>query len=905
MLIGRQRELTDLDELISLPAHGNKLVVRGDRGFGKSALLRAFAEGATKRGLRVLRGAGDPEDREFDLIRRMFASWSASSDLTDVAEVDDPVRAEERLCASGKGPSVLVIDDLHLADSASLRLLGRLLLRSPGARPAVVAALVPNAGADPDREVIGDLLPRFDHQMTLAPFGADEVRVMAAQELGTDPEPPFLRACLDAAAGIPSVLHSVLGSVRASGTVPDATTAARILQHVPRELGRAALADIASHGEEVRNTAVAVAVLPDRPSVPLLAQVTTLDEGAVEDAVHTLDRIGIVVQTPHGPRFPAPALATAVANEVPPGTRRDLHTRAARFLLDTGAPWDTVTPYLLRSHQGEEWVAEALLQAAEEVRGHDSDSSIACLRQALREPLRDDVRASVLISLGEAELERCARTAVRSLRGSLQLSLPPHAHAKAARSLAGALFALNRYPEGIEVLRGTIEQLGPLAPDHALRAEIDLLYAQVTCGTFEASVPGRLRELSASSALGPTAESALEALLALREIMTGGTAELALAHAQRALAHGVTPKGDESFVYTGAVLALAVAGRPELALSRVDASMERGRGKDSRLERGYVHTLKAGVHYRLGNVDDCVRDARTALDALRSVGAQAQVSHSVAMWADALVKQGHADEADRLLERQGLNGPLTPHWANDFATLVRGRVRRAQGRLRQALADFLDSGERACARGMGHPAVLPWRSEAALTHALLDEQADARRLADEELRLARAWGVPETVGSALRAAGLIAGGDEGARLLGEAVALLETTNCRHAYAQALLDCGALLVRQGAPDAARTHLQQALKVAQRCGATAIVREAEDELRDSGYRPAAQGTQGAQGAGALTRAELRVARLAAEGMTNRAIAEELFVELRTVELHLSRAYRKLGITGRAGLADALGA
>ncbi|MCF3131913.1 AAA family ATPase [Streptomyces olivochromogenes] len=902
MLTGRQQELTALDELISLPAHGNKVLVRGDRGFGKTALLRAFAEGAADRGVRVLRAAGDPADREFDLIRRMFASWDGSSVLTDAEEL---VRAEERLCSSGEGPAVLVIDDLHLGDSASLRRLGRLLLRPPGSRPAVIAALVPNAGAAPGREVIGELLPRFDHQLTLPPFGADEVRFMAARELGTDPEPAFVRACWEATAGIPSVVQGVLGSVRASGIAPDGFTAARIAEHVPRELGRAVLADIATHGEEARSTVLAVAVLSDQPTLPLLARVTALDESAVEDAVHTLDRLGILVHTPHGPRFPAPALATAVANEVPPSTRRELHTRAARFLLDTGAPWDSLTPHLLHGCQGEQWVTDALLRAAEEVKGHDSDSSIACLRRALREPLQDDVRASILVSLGEAELERCARTAVRSLRCSLQLRLPPQAHARAARSLAATLFALNRWPEGIEVLRDTIDHLRPLDPDHALRAEVDLLYAQIMQGSFETPVLDRLQELSTSPAPGGASEQALEALLALREIMTGGTARLAVAHAQRALAHGVTPRDDQSYVYTSAVLALAVAGRPEVALSRVEASMERQRGKGSGLARGYVHTLRAGAHYRLGNVDDCLRDARAAGEALRSVGAHTQANHGVAMAADALVKQGHADEADQLLEQKGLNGALSPLWANDFTTLVRGRVRRAQGRLRQALADFLDSGERSCARDMGSPAILPWRSEAALTHALLDEHEQARRLADEELRLARAWGVPETIGSALRAAGVIAGGDEGTRLLGEAVALLETTNCRHAYAQALLDCGMSLVRQGAPDAARTHLQQALKVAQRCGATAIVREAEEELLDSGYRPAPQGAKGAQGAAALTQAERRVALLAAQGRTNRAIAEELFVELRTVELHLSRTYRKLGITGRAGLADALGA
>ncbi|MFI1169795.1 AAA family ATPase [Streptomyces sp. NPDC020801] len=914
MLIGRDRELAILCELIASPASRARLVVRGERGLGKSALLRTFAAEAARQGWRVLRVAGDPADQEFGMARRILSRIEEDRHVGAVPEPPDAAvqvkastlpltlaHAGESVLAFLRTPTLLTIDDVHLADGESLKWLTRLLRRVSTQPLAVVAALTPQAATAYGGLEIGDLLPCLEHQLTLAPFGAHEVGALAEHLLGGQAEEAFVQACEEATAGIPSALYEVLSQIGARGAAPDAATAGQILRYVPRDLGRSVMADIRSGGDEVVSTAVAAAVLCANPSPDLLAHATGLSVTTVDDAIHTLTQAGIVHDTAQGPRFAAPVIAAAVANEVPPSLQRHLHSRAARFLLDAGASWNKLTPHLLQCRRGDEWVVEALLWAADEARRHDNDSAVACLRRVLHEPIPDDVRASVLVLLGEAELSRCARTGARSLRSGLQLDLPARVQGPAARSLAGALFTLNRYPEGIQVLEETVDKLRTADPAQALRTEIDLLYAQVTYVPSASAFMPRLVQLSPDDVEDVGAQRSLAALLAMRSVMTARGPQEAIAHAQRALAQGVIPEGDESFVYTGAVLALAAAGRPDLALTHVDHSHERLRSDSPGLAQAYVHTLRAGVHYRLGNVVPCIGDAQAAVRTLRTLGAGPQANHSVAMWADALLKQGEPQQASALLREHGLTEQLSQHWANDFTLLVRGRVNRALGRPRQALADFLDSGELACARGLGAPAVLPWRSEAALTHALLGETRQARVLIDEELDLARSWGVPETIAVALRAAAVIAGGTEGIRLLGEAVTLSEATSCRLVYAEALAEQGALLAGQGAHGEARDHLQQALKVAQRCGATSICRRAEQELGRIGYRPAGQERQGPQG---LTKAEQRVARLAAQGLTNRAIARELFVELRTVELHLSRCYRKLGITGRSGLAEALG-
>jgi DNA-binding NarL/FixJ family response regulator len=112
----------------------------------------------------------------------------------------------------------------------------------------------------------------------------------------------------------------------------------------------------------------------------------------------------------------------------------------------------------------------------------------------------------------------------------------------------------------------------------------------------------------------------------------------------------------------------------------------------------------------------------------------------------------------------------------------------------------------------------------------------------------------------------------------------------------LAELGAALRRAGRRAEAREPLAEALELAARCGARPLAARAREELRATGARPRSEWRTGVE---ALTPSELRIVRLASEGRTNRAIAHELYVTLKTVEGHLSRAYAKLGIEGRADL------
>jgi DNA-binding NarL/FixJ family response regulator len=143
-------------------------------------------------------------------------------------------------------------------------------------------------------------------------------------------------------------------------------------------------------------------------------------------------------------------------------------------------------------------------------------------------------------------------------------------------------------------------------------------------------------------------------------------------------------------------------------------------------------------------------------------------------------------------------------------------------------------------------------------------------------------------------------GAAGIELLEEAVAHLERSPARLEHALALVELGAAIRRAGRRADAREPLRQALELARVCGADAIAARAHDELVTAGARPRRDPTESRSN---LTASELRVARLAAEGKTNREIAQALFVTENTIETHLRSVFRKLEIRSRSQLARAL--
>jgi DNA-binding CsgD family transcriptional regulator len=199
-----------------------------------------------------------------------------------------------------------------------------------------------------------------------------------------------------------------------------------------------------------------------------------------------------------------------------------------------------------------------------------------------------------------------------------------------------------------------------------------------------------------------------------------------------------------------------------------------------------------------------------------------------------------------------------------------------------------------------NPGTAPWRSWAAEGLRLLARTEEARALAEEELALARRWGDPQTIGASLRVLGLVEGGTAGSGLLREAVEVLAGSEARLEHARALVDLGAVLRRANQRIVARERLREGVDLARRMGAFGLAERANEEIAASGARPRNVVQTGLD---ALTASERRVAQLAADGMSNKDIAQTLFVTIKTVEVHLSHAYRKLEIGSRAQLHTAL--
>jgi DNA-binding CsgD family transcriptional regulator len=231
---------------------------------------------------------------------------------------------------------------------------------------------------------------------------------------------------------------------------------------------------------------------------------------------------------------------------------------------------------------------------------------------------------------------------------------------------------------------------------------------------------------------------------------------------------------------------------------------------------------------------------------------------------------------------------------------ARGRLRVEQRRVAEGLEDFLAVGALLTHAETTSPSAFPWRSEAALAHLALGQPELAGRLAEEELALARAFGAPRALGVAKRAAGVVAGGERGESLLREAIEAFDRCDSRLERARALTDLGALLRRRNRRSEARALLGEALEIAHRAGARTLADQAATELRATGARPRRLVLTGLD---SLTASERRIAELASQGLTNREIAQTLFVTARTVEGHLTSVFHKLQLSSRDKLPAAL--
>ncbi|HEY8582390.1 MAG TPA: LuxR C-terminal-related transcriptional regulator, partial [Capillimicrobium sp.] len=595
--------------------------------------------------------------------------------------------------------------------------------------------------------------------------------------------------------------------------------------------------------------------------------------------------------------FVHPLVRDAVYHEMAPSERELRHERAAAALAELGARPEAVAVHLMLTPARADARVAALLRDAGSAAGRrgDVDSAVSYLRRALDEPCSPEDRPGLLLELGRAE-------ALLNLPGAVEHLREGHAHvedplerAESAELLVRTLIFTRPAGEAVAAARDAVAALPEELVDQRQALEALELHAPKFGAPPTPEGAARLtRARGRVEGDGPGAKMALTAA-AWDWALAGGSATDVSRLALDALDSGTLAAADPVLMAGAPILVLALADHDE-ALDQAALAEVQARRIGSPFGLSGIHFVQAWCWLVRGELDEAA-DALQRVIETAGPWTSTVTGYTVTGLAHVAIERGDLALAEQLLagrgpQPPGSDGDRLCHTADAKLCLAQGRWADAQ-----AAAE-------ACAAGIDprvvNPAWLPWRSLKGLALDGLGDRGEAQALLERDLAAARAWGAPRTLSRTLRLLGTVSGGPEGLGLLHEAVAVAEGSPARLEHAKGLLALGAALRRGRQPASSRDPLRRAFASATRCGATPVAEQARAELLAAGARPRREALTGA---GSLTPSELRVARLAADGASNRDIAQGLFVTPKTVEVHLTSAYRKLGIAGRGSLRDAL--
>jgi DNA-binding CsgD family transcriptional regulator len=941
-LLERQGELARIDGLLAAAwaGRGGVLVINGPAGIGKTALVTEAGDRAGRAGMRVLAGRGGELEGGFSfgvawqLFEPLVAGAAPAQEealltgaarqgliaLGDEAGAAPSAAVSERMFtvvhglywlvvnASGAGPVLVVVDDLHWADQASLRFLLYLAGRLAGLPVALVLswrAAEPGAGADP--------LARLeqiaaDGVVSLAPLGPGAVRALLTEEFGTAPAERFAAACGAVTGGNPFLLLELAASLRADGIGPGEEAAGQVAGLGPRSVARAVTLRVARLGPAAGELARAAAILGDGAQLwhaAALAGVALADAAAAADE---LASIGVL--EPGTPlRFVHPIVRTAVHDDIPDAGRGLRHAEAAQLLAADGADLDVVCAHLLVCEPAGSWeVVERLRTAAARALARGgAESAAGYLRRALAETADVSLRAELLAELGRAEKVVGDPAAAEHLRESLRLAGDPAVRVAVAPDLAELLLLAGQWDGGTAVVRSALAELTDRdmqlgEPGHAAVTRLRAWWAGLAAYDphLVAEFDHRLGELRTAARAPDAASRMLAGLLAGVLAWRGERGAEVLALLDHALDQDrlLARLDSDPLMAAQALFAPVMLDELERAEALADQLLALSRSRGSVIGLMIATSVRAAVHARHGELVGAETDVRAVMEIAMEYGMAFAVPSALYFAADALI------ERPELADVAALARTIT--LAPDFARTASGAIlREVRGRLALAQADFGTARAELQAAAGTYDALqllnpgTCWRSALALAVAA-EEPGQARQLADSELADARRAGVPRSAGIALRTRGMLEGGKRGLHDLREAAEVLAASGSRLEHARALVELGAALRRANQRTAARTPLRTGLDLAHRCGAVRLAQRARAELLTAGAKPRRTVLTGLE---ALTASERRVAELAVAGMSNPEIAQALFVTLSTVEGHLRHAYRKLSISSRGQLPAAL--
>ncbi len=810
-------------------------------------------------------------------------------------------------------PLLMVIDDAHWADPASLRFLSYLAGRLEGTAVLAVAATREEDGKGTCGDALGVVARELSTRVVrLKPLSGAATAELVAYEYGERVAPAFARACHQATGGNPFFLRELVRALRADGIDPTPAAVSRVTQEGPASVARSVLTRIAGLAPSAAVVARALAVLGGEADVGDLARLCSVDEQTVGDAVDLLTRAGIVSGS-EPLTFVHPIVQSSIYGDIPVSARRRAHSHAARLLASDGAAAERVAAHLVPTRPtGAPWTASVLSQAAGDALSRGApEAAVAYLGRALAEPPAFRDRCRVLVLLGHAEYLAGQPGAAAHLLEAMNATPTAVDRGELALQAAKALIMAepDRSEEAIQLLDRAIAELGEHDPQLSMRLEAQVLAAAGLKLSTRPLHRDRMDGLYRRALGDGPAERLLLANLAVWSLIEGCTpgrfsdlgrharaggspAEVARMVAERAIGDGalLREEGADSELFYLPIVTLYMADVFDRCQYWLEEAIEDARKRGSVLGFAQASAALAEVAYRRG-------DLATAEAHARDTAAVSQ-GDSLAVQINVLLEQGRLDEAERLLGPYPLP-PQADHFMLQPIQAAAARLKVAQKRTDEGAQQLLACGQWLETWGAKNPSVVAWRSSAAMA---LNQYGDerARDLAGEEVVLARALGQPRALGIALRALGLLEHGSNGINLLEDSVMELERSSARLEHARALIEHGAALRRGGHRADSRRPLREGIDLAHRCGAIALTARGRQELLATGARPRRQVFRGRD---ALTPTEARVADMATQGLSTPEIAQALFVTPKTVETHLGHTYQKLGIHCRAELTRAL--
>ncbi len=881
---------------------------------GKSRLLEEVAAMAGRLSIRVGCGTADPADTVVQLAALMEALFDGPSPILERRALGDAHASPEQRYwllqdleallegAALKGPLLVCLDDVQWADSGTAAALRALPSRLGTVPLGWVLALRPGQGSPQIRSALDFLEGQGAAKIALGPLDQSGVAQMAADILGAEPDSDLLKMA-ERPAGSPFLLVELLSGLREEGLVRVESGRAELVEwRLPDRVSHSMRLRLERMSDSARQVATVAAALGRRFSLDDVAAMLKLSASELLTPVDELVHADLLVESEGRLMFGHDLTLEAVRASVPVSVLRSLDRQAASVLLAGGAlPVEVATQLAESAEPGDEVAIATLLKAAEALGTTDPDAAADLGQRALdlasrRHSLRGPLVAQTAVWLHAAGRGEDAKSFADT---ALHQVFPAEEEAEVRLSIAG-MFALSSDVRAEECRQALT--LPGLPADLRARHLALLFHNLVTAGRRD-DARAMLEEVTISV----QASGDVAALFALELAESGlmyadGEFPGALEMVERALRSGVRTSDDTRghLTYQWRCDVLTMVDRLDVSLQMSTEGVasaqrdrqgwalsifETGRGRQL-LQMGRLADAAAALEGQL-NVDMAPHIV-SVLDAAGVVALGRVAMH--------IGDPGLSRQAREIaLVMLGQSAPSVRHhasWLLALQEMAGGDAARAH----EWLSAFGEE-ER-----LSIVPLFPMdvADEASLIHIALaahDDELAVRAADAAQSRARRNPQIRSIAAAAAHARGLL---DHNPKELAEAVALYEDGPRPLAYAAALEDLGVATVDGGDTDEAVEVFGRALEVYAQAGAAWDAGRVRGRLRALGVRRRLVPAQRpGRGWAAMTDSELAVARLVAQGLTNREVAERLFVSQHTVSGHLRHVFAKLDINSRVEL------